>query len=190
MPTIIEQDAPLAVTIVPAGSPHAPSIAAIYNHYITNTCITFELDPVTPAEMEKRIADVQGIGLPWLVALEGEEVLGYAYATQWRARKAYRSSVETTIYMAAEHCGRGHGRTLYTALLGTLQALDVHAVIGGVALPNEGSVRLHEALAFKKVAHFEQVGHKLGRWVDVAYWQRLLHSDAAALKGEVVSQGA
>ncbi len=163
----------MTATIVSAGPTHAQPIADIYNHYIANTCVTFELDPVTPADMAKRIEDVQSISLPWLVALEGDEVVGYAYATQWRARKAYQSSVESTIYLADGHRGRGLGTALYGALIEKLRWLELHAVIGGVAQPNDASARLHEVLGFKKVAHFEQVGYKLGRWVDVAYWQLL-----------------
>lgn len=163
----------VAVTVTSASPIHAQPIADIYNHYIANTCITFELDRVTSEDMAKRIADVQNIGLPWLVALEGDGVVGYAYATQWRARKAYQSSVESTIYLDDRHRGRGLGTSLYGELIEQLRRLELHAVIGGVAQPNDASARLHEALGFKKVAHFEQVGHKLGRWVDVAYWQLL-----------------
>ncbi len=164
----------VTATIVSASPVHAQRIADIYNHYIANTCVTFELDPVTSADMARRIEDVQSVGLPWLVALVGDEVAGYAYATQWRARKAYQRSVESTIYLADGHRGRGLGAVLYGVLLETLRRLELHVVIGGVAQPNDASARLHEALGFKKVAHFEQVGYKLGRWVDVAYWQLLL----------------
>ncbi|QSQ39449.1 arsinothricin resistance N-acetyltransferase ArsN1 family B [Xanthomonas translucens] len=163
----------MTVTVISASSVHAQPIADIYNYYIANTCITFELDPVTSVDMAKRITDVQSIGLPWLAALEGDKVVGYAYATQWRARRAYQSSVESTIYLADGHRGRGLGMALYGKLIEELRRLELHAVIGGVAQPNDASARLHETLGFKKVAHFEQVGHKLGRWVDVAYWQLL-----------------
>lgn len=93
----------MTVTVISASSVHAQPLADIYNYYIANTRITFEMDPVTSVEMAKRIADVQSIGLPWLVALEGDQVVGYAYATQWRARKAYQSSVESTVYLADGH---------------------------------------------------------------------------------------
>ncbi|AJQ83373.1 arsinothricin resistance N-acetyltransferase ArsN1 family B [Xanthomonas oryzae] len=164
----------MTVTVISASSVHAQPLADIYNYYIANTRITFEMDPVTSVEMAKRIADVQSIGLPWLVALEGDQVVGYAYATQWRARKAYQSSVESTVYLADGHRGRGLGTALYGKLIEELRGLELHAIIGGVAQPNDASARLHEALGFKKVAHFEQVGYKLGQWVDVAYWQLLL----------------
>lgn len=155
----------MTVTVISASSVHAQPLADIYNYYIANTRITFEMDPVTSVEMAKRIADVQSIGLPWLVALEGDQVVGYAYATQWRARKAYQSSVESTVYLADGHRGRGLGTALYGKLIEELRGLELHAIIGGVAQPNDASARLHEALGFKKVAHFEQVGYKLGQWL-------------------------
>ncbi|HET6588329.1 MAG TPA: GNAT family N-acetyltransferase, partial [Oleiagrimonas sp.] len=94
--------------------------------------------------------------------------------SRWKSRCAYRHSVETSIYLDPERTGQGIGRHLYVALLDAVRALGMHAVIGGVALPNAASVALHEHLGFHKVAHFEQVGYKQGRWIDVAYWQLVL----------------
>ena len=160
-----------AITIRPATLDDAAAIAAIYNPYIDTTTISFEEQPVAAGEMAARIADVQAAGLPYLVALEGGRVLGYAYATKWRARPAYRTSVESSIYMDAQAAGRGVGSTLYRALLDALRGREVHMVIGGIAQPNERSVALHEKLGFRKVAHFSEVGRKFGRWVDVGYWE-------------------
>ena len=101
---------------------------------------------------------------------------GYAYAAPWRARAAYRHSVETSIYLAPGAGGRGLGARLYRALFAALPS-HVHAAIGGVSLPNPASVALHERLGFRKVAHFREVGRKFGRWIDVGYWQRLLPDD-------------
>ncbi len=157
--------------IRPARATDAGAICAIYNHYIATTTISFEEAPVTGAEMAQRIAAVMEAGLPWLVMLEGETLVGYAYATKWRVRAAYRYSVESSIYMAPEYAGQGAGRQLYEALLAQLRERDLHLVIGGIAQPNEASVRLHERLGFRKVAHFSEVGLKFGRWVDVGYWQ-------------------
>jgi L-amino acid N-acyltransferase YncA len=159
------------VRIRAAGPADAQAICSIYNHYVATTTISFEEDAVTAHEMANRIADVQGIGLPWLVLTAGQQVMGYAYATKWRARPAYRSSVESTVYLDREATGHGWGKALYMALLQALREAQAHTVIGGIAQPNERSVALHEGLGFVKVAHFEQVGRKFGRWVDVAYWQ-------------------
>lgn len=152
----------------------AGEIAAIYNYYIENTVITFEEEAVSSTDMEARIADVQGHGLPWLVAEYEGQVAGYSYASRWKTRAAYRHSVETTIYLRKGLEGRGIGKALYEALLPILRANGIHAVIGGAALPNPASVALHERLGFEQVATFRQVGFKHGRWVDVAYWELVL----------------
>lgn len=161
-----------------AGTEDAARIAAIYNHYVTDTVITFELDPVPVEEMAARVAEITAQGLPWLVAESDNAVVGYAYASQWRARAAYRHSVESSIYLAPDVVGRGVGRALYAGLIAELRGLDVHAVIGGAALPNPASVALHAALGFEQVAHFRETGYKFGQWVDVAYWQLLLRDSA------------
>lgn len=155
----------------------AAAICAIYNHYVATTTISFEEQPVPEAEMARRIGDV-GAALPWLVFEQDGAVLGYAYATPWRARSAYRFSVESSVYVSRDHGRRGIASALYQALLDALAARGVHAVIGGIAQPNAASVALHEAFQFEKVAHFKQVGRKFGQWVDVAYWQRILDDQA------------
>jgi phosphinothricin acetyltransferase len=148
----------------------AAAIAAIYNHYVATTPISMESDPVAPDEMARRIADVQGATLPWLVLLDQGRVLGYAYASKWRTRPGYRHAVESSVYVEAGQRGRGLGLALYRALLARLEG-RFHAVIGGIALPNAASIALHEKLGFRQVACFPEVGHKFGAWVDVAYWQ-------------------
>lgn len=149
-------------------------IVRIYNHYIANTFITFETEAVPEPEMVQRIATIQSTQLPWLVAETPHGLAGYAYAAKWKDRFAYRFAVESTVYLDTAHIGKGVGLRLYSALLNALRGLSVHTVIGGIALPNEQSVGLHERLGFRKVAHFEQVGYKQNRWVDVGYWQMML----------------
>jgi L-amino acid N-acyltransferase YncA len=150
----------------------AAAIAAIYNYYVRETVVTFEETPVTVDEIAQRIAEV-GARFPWLVWDDGGAV-GWAYATAWKARSAYRFSVETTVYVTASHHGRGIGAALYEALIDDLKALKIHSAVGGIALPNPASIALHEKLGFKKIAYFAEVGRKLDRWVDVGYWQLLL----------------
>jgi phosphinothricin acetyltransferase len=147
------------------------AIAAIYNHYIRETVITFEEQEVTARDMASRVEEVQGAGLPWLVAEEAGRVLGYAYASKWKGRCAYRYTVETTVYLDPSAIGRGAGTRLYDALFALLRERSMHVVIGGIALPNESSIALHEKFGMKKVAHFGEVGFKFGRWIDVGYWQ-------------------
>jgi phosphinothricin acetyltransferase len=151
----------------------ATAIAEIYNHHVRHTVVTFEEVPVAVKEMAQRILDVSE-RLPWLVWEDGGAVVGWAYATAWKPRSAYRFSVETTVYVAASHQRRGVGGALYRKLIEDLRARKLHSAVGGIALPNEGSVALHERLGFKKVAHFAEVGRKLDRWIDVGYWQLIL----------------
>ncbi len=152
----------------------AAAIAAIYNPYVADSCVTFETEPVQAAGMAARITEVLDAGLPWLLAEDAAGAAGFAYASKWKGRCAYRFSVESTVYLHRDHTGRGIGRPLYGRLLEEIRARRMHAVIGGIALPNAASVALHERLGFRKVAHFEQVGYKQDRWVDVGYWQLLI----------------
>lgn len=146
------------------------AIAEIYNHYISQTTISFEEVPLSTPEMRARI-DAYTQRHPWLVAVHEGQVVGYAYATQWHARAAYRHTVEATVYVRNGHSGQGHGKALYEALLAALFAADCHVVLGCIALPNAASVGLHERLGFKQVSHFAQVGRKFEQWLDVGHWQ-------------------
>lgn len=153
----------------------AAAIAAIYNPYVANTCTTFETDTVSAQDMRERLAEADELQLPWLAATESGSVVGYAYASRWKGRCAYRHSAESTVYLDQSSRGQGIGRALYTVLIDRLRAQGIHTVIGGIALPNDASIALHERLGFEKVAHFKQVGFKRNRWIDVGYWQLLLN---------------
>jgi len=131
----------------------AAVISGIYNHYVLSSSITFEEHAVTEGEMAARIAETMSV-FPWLVWEDAEGVLGYAYASRWKARSAYRYSAESTVYVKHDQVGHGIGRKLYADLIDRLSKAGLHCVIGGIALPNMPSQRLHEALGFKKVAHF------------------------------------
>ena len=124
--------------------------------------------------MLERIEAVLAARLPWYVVAAGGKPVGYAYASPWKARPAYRWSAEVTVYLDPTCAGRGLGKRLYGELLAALKSQGMHAAIGGIALPNEPSVGLHEKCGFRKVAHFAEVGFKFGRWIDVGYWERLL----------------
>ena len=152
----------------------AAAIAAIYNHYVVNTSVTFEEDAVSTKEMAQRIGDTIAAELPWLVWAETDKVLGYAYASKWKSRCAYRYAVESTVYLDKAATGRGRGTQLYTALIAELKKQNIHCIIGGVALPNEASVALHEKFGFQKVAQFKEVGWKFEKWIDVGYWELIL----------------
>lgn len=152
----------------------AAAIAEIYNYYIEHTIITFETSPVNVREMKERISEITGDGFPWLVFEGNGQVLGYAYANKWRGRCAYRDSIESTVYLNPSEISKGVGKQLYAELIKILKAEGFHTVIGGIALPNDASIALHEKLGFQKVAHFKEVGNKFDHRIDVGYWQLML----------------
>ncbi len=148
-------------------------ICEIYNHYVQNTCITFEEDTVSQEEMKKRIATITS-SYPFLVYESDGDLVGYAYANKWKERSAYRFSAEVTIYVDKDHLGEGIGNKLLDELLGSVKSSNIHVLIAGIALPNEKSIRLHEKYGFKKTAHFTEVGYKQNKWIDVGYWELIL----------------
>ncbi len=149
-------------------------IAGIYNYYIANTTVTFEEEQVSTEEMQERINEVLK-KYPWLVFEQEGKILGYAYASAWKSRCAYKYSVETTVYLQNGLSGKGHGSKLYAELLSQLQKMGLHGVIGGVALPNEACIALHQKNNFEQVAHFKEVGYKFNKWIDVVYWEKILN---------------
>ena len=158
-------------SIRPVNEEDAAELARIYNHYIAETHITFETDEISASDMAARIQDTLAAPLPWVVAETLSSMLGYAYASRWKGRCAYRYSVESTIYLDPQFTGEGIGRPLYSALIDAIRELSMHSVIGGIALPNDASIRLHEALGFEKIGEFSEVGYKFDQWIDVGYWQ-------------------
>ncbi len=148
----------------------AKAIADIYNYYIENTIITFEENKVSVDEMALRIKS-HSSNLPWVAYEEDENIYGYAYASEWKSRCAYKYSVESSIYLDHTKSGKGLGTKLYRELLNLAMKSDIHVIIGGIALPNEASIKLHEKLGFKKVGQFREVGYKFKKWIDVGYWQ-------------------
>jgi phosphinothricin acetyltransferase len=160
------------MTIRPCGKKDIKPVCDIYNHYIQHTVITFEESPVSLDDMANRVSSYMQ-HFPWLVCEVEGDIVGYAYATTWQARSAYRNSIEVTVYVKHGKTGKGYGQALYRELLQSLSG-NYHAIIAGIALPNEGSVRLHETFGFEKVAHFKEVGRKFGKWIDVGYWQKII----------------
>lgn len=151
----------------------AVEVCRIYNHYVLHSIITFEAVPVTAEEMARRIDEVSA-KQPWLVWEQDGEIAGYAYATSWKPRFAYRYSVESSVYLAPDKTGQGIGFQLYSELIRLLKLNNVHNIIGGIALPNESSVKVHERCGFKKIGHFSEVGFKFDKWIDVGYWELLV----------------
>lgn len=161
------------VVLRPATPADAAAIQAIYAPIVRETPISFETEPPDVAEIERRITATLP-RYPYLVAERGGRFAGYAYASEHRARLAYRTSADVTVYVAADARGGGVGRALYEALLPDLAARGYHLATAGITLPNAASVGLHEAVGFRKVGVFTEVGFKLGAFHDVGWWQRLL----------------
>jgi L-amino acid N-acyltransferase YncA len=163
--------------IRPADVADAAAIAAVYRPYVTDSVASFE--SVAPDEVEMARRMVHTPRLPWFVACRDGAVVGYAYAGPHRTRAAYRWSVDCSVYLAADERGAGTGRALYQRLLPELVGLGHVTAFAGIALPNPGSVRLHEALGFTPVGIHRATGFKAGRWHDVGWWQLLLREPPA-----------
>lgn len=150
----------------------ASQIAAIYAPYVAASAVSFETEPPSAQTMRRRMEAADGL-YPWIVATpDGSDVLlGYAYATRFREREAYRFCVETTVYVAGDAHRQGVGRLLYDALLDTLREQEFTQAIAAITLPNEPSIALHEAVGFRRAGVYREVGYKQGRWMDVGLWQ-------------------
>lgn len=148
----------------------AAACAAIYAPHVESSVISFEARAPSAAEMAVRIERCARTH-PWLVAEEGGEVRGYAYACPHRERAAYRWAVDVSVYVDAAERRRGHGRRLYEALFERLRAQRFQVACAGITLPNQASVGLHERLGFAPVGVSCRIGWKLGAWRDVGWWQ-------------------
>ena len=148
-------------------------LTAIYNHYVADGAITFDIDPCTPDERRSwYAAHTTGPGRRLLVAEEAGSIVGYAGTGPFRAKRAYDTTVETTIYVVPEAIGRGVGRALYAALFAALVGDDVHRAVAGVTLPNPASLALHRRFGFREVGVFRENGRKFGRYWDVMWLER------------------
>ncbi len=147
-------------------------IADIYNYYISNTHHTFETEVLSGEEMRERIGETYET-YPYLVAESNGEIQGYVYAAQFKLRQAYQYSVEVSVYVRNQSKQKGIGSEIYRKLFEILKETNIHALVAGISLPIYASVKFHEKLGYEKVAHFKEVGYKLGRWVDVGFWQMM-----------------
>ena len=163
------------MNIRPTKLTDAAQIAEIYNYYIETSVATFETETIDSAEMEKRIADALAGNYPFYIAEEKGEIIGYAYGHPFRARDAYRYTIEVSVYIKEGFEGKRTGTLLYEWLFGKISEGDFHSIVAGISLPNEASVKLHEKFGMAPVAHFKEVGFKFGRWIDTGYWQKVLN---------------
>jgi L-amino acid N-acyltransferase YncA len=151
----------------------AELLLAIYRPFVTDTAVSFEMEPPSVEEFSQRILTAQS-KWAWLVAEQGGMLAGYAYASSFRQRAAYRWSVEMSAYLDPACRGRGVGRALYERLISILTAKGYCTAYAGITLPNESSVGFHQALGFSPVGVFRRAGRKFGAWHDVSWWQRPL----------------
>ncbi|MDQ6818616.1 MAG: N-acetyltransferase family protein [Actinomycetota bacterium] len=149
----------------------AAAFAAIYLPYVTETVISLEEHPPDEREFAGRIKRIT-LTHPWLVAVDDENVIGFAYASAHRERAAYRWAADVTVYIDQRHRRLGVGRALYTKLLELVRLQGFHVACAGITLPNESSVGFHEALGFTTVGVYRRIGWKMGAWWDVGWWQR------------------
>lgn len=160
--------------IRPARFDDAAAIASIYAHFVAETPISFETEAPGADQIGARMRSNSG-AYPWLVAEdETGAIVGYAYGTKFRERAAYRFAVETTVYVAPGAQRQGIGRQLYDALFEILIGQGFTQAIAAITLPNEASVRLHEAVGFQSAGVYSDIGFKLGGWHSVGIWQRAL----------------
>ncbi|MEM9066678.1 MAG: N-acetyltransferase family protein [Planctomycetota bacterium] len=147
-----------------------PAIRDILNREIAENFAHFGTAPETTESVRAQWAAAPDL-VRWVTAHTGSEVMGFARGGPWKRREAYRWSAEVSVYVSPAYHRRGVGRALYARLFDELKRAGYRRLIGGIALPNKASVRLHESMGMRKVAHFERTGFKMGRWIDVAYWQ-------------------
>lgn len=152
----------------------ALSICNIYNYYILNTAISFETEAVSEDEILRRIDEITTNCFPYYVYEVEGKVLGYCYLSPWKGRCAYRTTAEISIYIDKDYTHQGIGIQLMKQLLDNVDNNRFHTIIAGIALPNQGSVALHEKFGFTKISHFHEIGYKFGEWQDVGHWQLIL----------------
>lgn len=148
----------------------AQQLVAIYNYYVIHSIVTLDLVPFSAKDFEEKISTISS-QFPFIVYEENDEILGYAYANTFRTKSAYNKTVELTIYLKHNTLGKQIGKKMYSELIQQLKEENYHVLIGGLTLPNDASVKLHEGFGFEKVAHFKEVGYKFDKWHDVGFWQ-------------------
>jgi len=171
--------------IRPATTADVPEVQSIYAHHVLTGTGTFEETPPSVEEMAARFARVRARGWPWLVSADASGVLGYAYATQFRDRSAYRFTLENSVYVREDQRGQGVGKALVAELLAVSAAAGFRQMIAVIGdTENAGSIGLHASLGFHHIGTLRAAGLKFGRWLDVVYMQRALGPGATTVAAE------
>jgi len=161
--------------IRPARASDVHTLTELYNHYVRETPITFDVEPFTLAQRELWMRDFAATGrYRLLVAEESERVAGYACTRRFRDKAAYETTVEVSVYLAPDATGRGLGKALYAELFEAIRGEDVHRAIAGITLPNDASIALHRRFGFTSAGVMTDVGRKFGRFWDVGWYERRL----------------
>lgn len=161
------------IVIRPVEQRDLPALLGIYNYYVENTPITFDIEPRTLAQRQEWLDQFKPAGRHrCFVAARGSEPIGWSCSARFKERAAYDPSVETSLYVKPGETGKGVGRRLYAALFDALAGADVHCAFGGITLPNEASTGIHRAFGFAHVGTLREVGRKFGRYWDVAWYQK------------------
>lgn len=148
-------------------------ITRIYAHYVTHTVVTFDTKVPSEKEMCERLQTIIRNCPAWVCVEEGK-IAGYCYAHEWKTKKAYSATAETTIYLHPDYLRKGYGRILMEQLIKDCRERSYHTLVACITIPNEPSVKLHEKLGFKQVSHFHEVGRKFDKWLDVADYELIL----------------
>ena len=166
----------MPATLRPAVLDDLPALTAIYNHYVVNTTITFDLHPFEPEGRRGWFDDHAPSGRHRLLVATDPDgtLLGYATTSRWRPKAAYDTTVESSVYCRPDVVGRGIGTAVYSALFESIAGEDIHRIVAGISQPNPASVALHQRLGFREVGVFSNVGRKFGRYWDVAWFERPL----------------
>ena len=157
-----------------ATSDDLPRLLEIYNHYVVHTPISFDIEPVDPANRLDTWFPHYGDSGRYrlLVATIGDLAIGYASSSRFHMRAAYATSVETSVYVDKDYLGKGVGTKLYAALFEALKGTDVHRAYGGITLPNEASMALHKRFGFREIGTYSEVGFKFERYFDVCWLEK------------------
>ena len=166
---------------------HYNAIFQIYKPFVTDTIISFETLVPPKEEFNQRIDDTL-VDLPWLVCLLENEVIGYAYASKYRKREAYKWSAEVSVYIDPSYRRRNIATGLYTSLFSILELQNYKNLLAGISLPNEVSVFFHESMEFKKIAEYEKIGYKFGKWHSVGWWQKSIGQKISAPEEPILIQ--
>ena len=148
----------------------AQELLDIYNYYVINTTANFDIEPLSLETFTNKLNQII-TNYPYIVYVENNEILGYAYGSRFRPRAAYDFVAESTVYVKHDAHGKQIGTKLYTELIRLLKQTDLHTVLGVLTIPNEASIKLHDKLGFEQVANLKEVGKKFGEWQHVGIWQ-------------------